>query len=150
MSEKTPDPAKVNDIPDDKRKRLEMLICEGKSTKDAAFIVQTRKADAVAVRQQLEAEGKLDVAKVKRQIAQNLSKFAIRASERLAEEVDQMSPNRLAIDTAIAIDKLRDLAEGQQVVVERKITISQDEINNLLSATGTVKTIERLPLDNQE
>lgn len=140
----------IKDIPEDKRKRLEMLLMEGKNTKDAAFIVQTRKADAVAVRQQLEAEGKLDIAKVKRQIAENLSRFAIKASERLANEVDDMSPGRLAIDTAIAIDKLRDLAEGQQVVVERKITISQDEINNLLSMTGTVKTIQRQPLDNQQ
>lgn len=140
---------KIKQIPDDKRKRLEMLLMDGKNTKDAAFIVQTRKADAVAVRQQLEAEGKLDVAKVKKQIAENLSRFAIRASERLANEVDDMSPGRLAIDTAIAIDKLRDLAEGQQVVVERKITISQDEINNLLSVTGTVKTIQVQPLDSE-
>lgn len=140
---------KLKQIPEEKRKRLEMLLTEGKTTKDAAYIVQTRKADAVAVRQQLESEGKLDIAKVKKQIAENLSKFAVRASERLAEEVDQMSPGRLAIDTAIAIDKLRDLAEGQQVVVERRITITQDEINNLLSVKGTVKEISIQPLDNQ-
>ena len=139
----------INAIPEDKRKRLEMLLLDGKSTKDAAFLVKTKKADAVVVRQQLEAEGKLDLTKVKRRISENLARFAIRASERLAEEVDEMSPGRLAIDTAIAIDKLRDLAEGQQVVVERKITISQDEINNLLSVKGTVTTISREPLDNQ-
>lgn len=140
---------KCKSIPSDKRKRLEMLLMEGKTTKDAAFIVQTKKADAVAVRQQLESDGKLDIAKVKRQVAENLSKFAIRASERLAEEVDEMSIGRLAIDTAIAIDKLRDLAEGQQVVVERKIIISQDEINNLLSVRGVIKEISTKPLDSQ-
>lgn len=137
-------------IPEAKRKRLEMLLMDGKTAKEAAYIVQTRRQDATIVKRELEAEGKLDLTKVKKQISENLADFAVRASERLKNEVDNMPLGKLAIDTAIAIDKLRDLAEGQQVVVEKKITFSQDEINNLLSMTAQIKTTERKSLDSQQ
>jgi hypothetical protein len=134
-------------IPAKKRKRLEMLLMEGKSTKDAAFLVETKRQDATVVKRELEAEGKLDLPKVKKEIAENLASFAVSASKRLRDEVGDMPIGKLAIDTAIAIDKLRDLAEGQTILVEKRMVITQDEINNLLSVTAHVKTIERKPLD---
>lgn len=124
-----------------------MLLLDGKSTKDAAYLVQTKRQDATIVKRELEAEGKLDMTKVKKELASNLSAFVLRATERLKEEVDTMPIGRLTLDAAIAIDKLRDLTDSQQVVIEKKIIVTQDDINNILSLETHIKTIEKKSLD---
>jgi hypothetical protein len=140
----------VKTISKAKRKKIERLLLDGKSATETAYLVGAKRDETKLVKSELQAEGKLDIGKVKNEIAKNLADFATIASRRLAAEVHTMPIGRLTLDAAIAIDKLRDLAETQQVTVEKRVIVTQDDINNILSVQTHITTTEKKPLDESQ
>jgi hypothetical protein len=138
-------------ISKDKKKIAEKLLIEGRSCDDTAKLVSVRKSTIVTVRQELQTEGKLDMTQWKKDVAGLLGEFVQRGSQRLLENVDNISPSQLPMAIAIAIDKVRDLSDVQTVKIEARLKITQDELNNAFRIDTGAKdanVIDAQPIQN--
>jgi hypothetical protein len=121
------DPTKS--LPAPVRKIAEKLILDGKSCEETAKIVSVRKSTIVSVRQQMEGDGKLELGSWKREVAGLLGDFVSKGAARLSENVESIPIGQLPMAIAIAIDKVRDLADAPTVRIETRLKITQDELN---------------------
>lgn len=121
------DPTK--NLPAPVRKIAEKLILDGKSCEETAKIVSVRKSTIVSVRQQMEGDGKLELGSWKREVAGLLGDFVTKGAVRLSENVESIPIGQLPMAIAIAIDKVRDLADAPTVRIETRLKITQDELN---------------------
>jgi hypothetical protein len=81
----------------------------------------------------MEADGKLELGSWKREVAGDIAEFVRRGSQRLVNNVDNIPIGQLPMALAIAIDKVRDLAEAPTVTVEHRLKISQDDLKKAFS-----------------
>jgi DNA-binding XRE family transcriptional regulator len=114
-------------------KIAEKLLKEGKTCEETAKIVSVRKQTIVNIRKEMEGEGKLELGAWKKEVAGLLGDFVQRGAVRLAQNVDSIPIGQLPMAIAIAIDKVRDLADAPTVRVEARLRISQDELNKAFS-----------------
>jgi len=125
------DPTK--NVPKPIRKIAEKLIIEGNNCEDTAKLVSLRKSTVVSIRQQMESDGKLELGSWKREVAGLLGDFVQKGAVRLSENVDSIPIGQLPMAIAIAIDKVRDLADAPTVRIETRLKITQDELNSAFS-----------------
>lgn len=123
-------------IPSPVKKIAEKLIIEGKSCEETAKLVSLRKSTIVSIRQQMEADGKLELGSWKREVAGLLGEFVQKGATRLLENVDNIPVGQLPMALAIAIDKVRDLADAPTVRIETRLRITQDELNSAFAVDG--------------
>lgn len=145
------DPTK--NIPKPVRKIAEKLLQDGATCEETAKIVSVRKSTIVSVRQQMEADGKLELGAWKREVAGLLGDFVVRGATRLSENAENIPIGQLPMAIAIAIDKVRDLADAPTVRIETRLKITQDELNRAFSIdTDDVKgkVIDVNPIQNNE
>jgi hypothetical protein len=138
-------------ISKDKKKIAEKLLIEGRSAEDTAKIVSVRKSTILSVKHQLQADGKMDMTEWRKDVAGLLGEFVQRGSQRLLENVDNISPAQLPMAIAIAIDKVRDLSDAQTVKIEARLKITQDELNNAFRIDTGAKdanVIDAQPIQN--
>lgn len=121
------DPTK--NLPTPVRKIAEKLILDGMSCEETAKIVSVRKSTIVSVRQQMEGDGKLELGSWKREVAGLLGDFVSKGAARLSENVESIPIGQLPMAIAIAIDKVRDLADAPTIRIETRLKITQDELN---------------------
>ena len=119
------------------RKIAEKLILEGNSCEDTAKVVSLRKATVVAIRQHMEQDGKLELGSWKREVASLLGDFVHKGAVRLSENVESIPIGQLPMAIAIAIDKVRDLADAPTVRIEARLKITQDELNSAFAIDTT-------------
>lgn len=131
------DPTK--NLPAPVRKIAEKLILDGKSCEETAKIVSVRKSTIVSVRQQMESDGKLELGSWKREVAGLLGDFVTKGAVRLSENVENIPIGQLPMAIAIAIDKVRDLADAPTVRIETRLKITQDELNRAFDVDTDVK-----------
>lgn len=112
---------------------IEKLLVEGKSCEDTAKLVSLRKSTIVAIRQSMEQDGKLELGAWKREVAGLLGDFVHKGAVRLSENVENIPIGQLPMAIAIAIDKVRDLADAPTVKIEARLKITQDELNDAFS-----------------
>ena len=117
-------------LPKGKLEVMENMLKEGMNCEETAKLTQTRKATVVAVRQQMETEGKLELGSWKKEVAGLLGEFVLKGAKRLNAEADNMPLGQIPMSIAIAIDKVRDLQDAPTVRVEARLRITQDELNN--------------------
>lgn len=129
------DPTK--NLPAPVRKIAEKLILDGKSCEETAKIVSVRKSTIVSVRQQMEGDGKLELGSWKREVAGLLGDFVSKGAARLSENVENIPIGQLPMAIAIAIDKVRDLADAPTVRIEARLKITQDELNRAFDIDTT-------------
>lgn len=134
------------------KRKAEKLLQEGLKNKEVASLTGMDKHTVGDIRKNLEDEGKLDVLAFKRRTALRLASFIGKAVDRLDAEVENIPINQLMLPTAIAIDKLNNLAEVTPTVhVKAELRISADDINKLLNPN--IIDVEPLPpakeIDNQ-
>jgi hypothetical protein len=113
-----------------KKKVVENLIKNGNTCEETAKICEIRKETVVAVRKEMESEGKLELGAWKREVSGMLAEFVHKGAERLVKEVNYMPIGQIPMSLAIAIDKVRDLQDAPTVRVEARLRITQDELNN--------------------
>lgn len=145
------DPTKS--IPKPVRKIAEKLLLEGKSCEETAKTVSVRKSTIVSVRQQMEADGKLELGAWKREVAGLLGDFVLKGATRLSENAENIPIGQLPMAIAIAIDKVRDLADAPTVRIEARLKITQDELNRAFDVDineNTGKVIDTNPAPNNE
>lgn len=131
------DPTK--NLPAPVRKIAEKLILDGKSCEETAKIVSVRKSTIVSVRQQMESDGKLELGSWKREVAGLLGDFVTKGAVRLSENVENIPIGQLPMAIAIAIDKVRDLADAPTVRIETRLKITQDELNRAFDVDTDAK-----------
>jgi hypothetical protein len=145
------DPTK--NIPVPVRKITEKLILEGNSCEDTAKLVSLRKSTVVSVRQQMEQDGKLELGSWKREVASLLGDFVHKGAVRLSENVESIPIGQLPMAIAIAIDKVRDLADAPTVRIEARLKITQDELNSAFAIDTTAivsKVITSNPIQQND
>lgn len=126
----------VKSVPSPVKKIAEKLIIEGKSCEETAKLVSLRKSTVVSIRQQMEADGKLELGSWKREVAGLLGEFVQKGATRLLENVENIPVGQLPMALAIAIDKVRDLADAPTVRIETRLRITQDELNSAFAVDG--------------
>ena len=145
------DPTK--NIPKPVRKIAEKLLMEGTSCEETAKLVSIRKSTIVSVRQQMESDGKLELGAWKREVAGLLGDFVLKGATRLSEQAENIPIGQLPMAIAIAIDKVRDLADAPTVRIEARLKITQDELNRAF-AIDTTEVIGNVtdanPIQNNE
>ena len=122
-----------NTMPTPVLKIAEKMLKEGRTCEETAKIVSVRKQTIVNLRKELEGEGKLDIGGWKKEVAGDIAEFVRRGSARLVNNVDNIPIGQLPMAIAIAIDKVRDLADTPTIKVETRLKISQDELKKAFS-----------------
>lgn len=120
-------------LPKPAAKIAERLLKDGKTVEETAKIVAVRKQTIVNIRKQMELDGKLELGSWKREVAGDIAEFVRKGSQRLVNNVDNIPIGQLPMALAIAIDKVRDLADAPTVTVEHRLKISQDELKKAFS-----------------
>lgn len=123
------------------------MLQDGKTCEETARTISVRKSTIVAIRQELEGEGKLEMNAWKKEIAGSLGDFVQKGAERLRNEVDNIPLGQLTMAVAIAIDKVRDLSDAPTVRVETRLQVTQDELNKMFSL-DKAKALD-IPVDEQ-
>lgn len=126
----------VKNVPSPVKKIAEKLIIEGKSCEETAKLVSLRKSTVVSIRQQMESDGKLELGSWKREVAGLLGEFVQKGATRLLDNVENIPVGQLPMALAIAIDKVRDLADAPTVRIETRLRITQDELNSAFAVDG--------------
>jgi hypothetical protein len=116
-----------------KKKVVENLIKNGNTCEETAKICEIRKETVVAVRKEMESEGKLELGAWKREVSGMLAEFVHKGAERLVKEINYMPIGQIPMSIAIAIDKVRDLQDTPTVKIEARLQITQDELNSAFS-----------------
>jgi hypothetical protein len=116
-----------------KKEIAENMLLDGKTCEETAKAISIRKSTVVSIRQELEGEGKLELNAWKKSVAGLLGEFVEKGATRLAENAENIPLGQLPMAIAIAIDKVRDLADAPTVRVETRLRITQDELNNAFS-----------------
>lgn len=135
------------------RKIAEKLILDGKNCEDTAKVVSLRKSTVIAIRQHMEQDGKLELGSWKREVASLLGDFVHKGAVRLSENVESIPIGQLPMAIAIAIDKVRDLADAPTVRIEARLKITQDELNSAFAIDTTAivsKVTDATPTLNNE
>ena len=116
----------------------ERLLKDGKTVEETSKIVAVRKQTIVNIRKQMEVDGKLELGSWKREVAGDIAEFVRKGAARLVNNVENIPIGQLPMALAIAIDKVRDLADAPTVTVEHRLKISQDELNKAFSLDSDV------------
>lgn len=113
-----------------KKEIAENMLLDGKTCEETAKTLSVRKSTVVSIRQELEGEGKLELNAWKKSVAGLLGEFVEKGATRLSQNADNIPLGQLPMAIAIAIDKVRDLADAPTIRVETRLKITQDELNN--------------------
>lgn len=112
--------------------------CEESADEIAARLGIGRRLFDLA-RNRLEDEGRgFNVNRWKKRTAATLAHFSSRGSTRLLREVDSIPLPALCIAVAVAIDKIALLADQPQVVVEHRLRVTSDSINEMMKAATII------------
>ena len=74
----------------------------------------------------------------KKSTAATLSRFVSKGATKLEEQVEQIPLANLPIAIAIAIDKIQALHDQPQTVVEHRLRVDHQSVNNLFDANNIV------------
>lgn len=83
----------------------------------------------------------------KKQTAATLSHFVSKGAKKLERQVEEMPLQALPIAIAVAIDKLLLLHDQPQTIVEHRLRVDHDSVNELLRSEGP--TLEAEIVDDQ-
>lgn len=83
----------------------------------------------------------------KKSTAATLSRFVSKGAEKLEKQVEEMPLQSLPIAIAVAIDKLLLLHDQPQTIVEHRLRVDHNSVNELLRSEGP--TLEAEIVDDQ-
>lgn len=78
----------------------------------------------------------------KKSTAATLSRFVSKGADKLERQVEEMPLQSLPIAIAVAIDKLLLLHDQPQTIVEQRLRIDHNAVNDMLKADGIVLDAE--------
>lgn len=116
-------------LPEELRNRVKQMLSEGKSQREIQAETNVSAHTIVGIRKLMPA---LDEKSWKKNVMETLRDVVSRGASRLSNEIDDIPITAMPVSIAILIDKINVLNDQPTAVVEHRMRITHDEINNIL------------------
>lgn len=117
-------------LPDETKKKIMEMTLQGKPVTEIKEATGVSKPTIYALQRN---EGdKFDLGQWKKTTTSVMSQIVARGSERLLSEIDNIPAGQLPLTIAILTDKIMALQDAPTVVVEHRLKVSHDDINQMI------------------
>lgn len=135
-----------NSLSKEKREEILKLVADGKSNEEIAEITGVSRPTIIAFKKNEIANG-FNLTEWKRKTSSALAGIVSQGSERLTEEINNIPAGQLPIALAILIDKVVALQDAPTVVVEHRLRVSHEDINDMIKNKVDKTVIDITPKD---
>lgn len=129
-------------LPDETKKKIMEMTLQGKSVVKIKEETGVSKPTIYAL--QRNESDKFDLGQWKKTTTSVMSQIVARGSERLLSEIENIPAGQLPLTIAILTDKIMALQDAPTVVVEHRLKVSHDDINQMIRGD---KVIDLPPSD---
>lgn len=129
-------------LPDETKKKIMDMTLQGKSV--AKIKEETGVSKPTIYALQRNEGDKFDLGQWKKTTTSVMSQIVARGSERLLSEIENIPAGQLPLTIAILTDKIMALQDAPTVVVEHRLKVSHDDINQMIRGD---KVIDLPPSD---
>jgi hypothetical protein len=119
-------------IPKEKREKAEQMLKDGQGASAIHRETGLARQTITAVKKDLEDNGGFELGTWKKQTASLYAEIVARGASRLREEICNIPAGQLPLTLAILTDKVMALQDAPAVVVEHRLKVSHDDINQML------------------
>lgn len=119
-------------IPKEKREKAEALLKDGIGTNAVTRETGISKPTVIAIKKDMEDNGGFELGTWKKQTASLYAEIVARGAGRLREEICNIPAGQLPLTLAILTDKVLALQDAPAVVVEHRLKVSHEDINQML------------------
>jgi hypothetical protein len=116
-------------LPEGLRSQIKQMLSEGKSQRQIQSETGVSAHTIVGIRKSMPA---LDEKSWKKNVMETLRDVVSRGASRLSDEIDDIPITAMPVSLGILIDKINVLNDQPTAVVEHRMRITHDEINNIL------------------
>lgn len=119
-------------LPKEKNDEVRKLLLDGQGVNEVSRQTGISKPTVIGIRRDMDANGEFNFGSWKKQTTNTLSQIVSRGSTRLLEEIDNIPAGQLPLTIAILVDKVQALQDAPTVVVEHRLRVSHDDINQMI------------------
>jgi hypothetical protein len=130
-------------LPEELRERIKQMLAEGASQRKIQAETGVSAHTVVGIRKSMPA---LDEKGWKKEVVEKLRSVVSRGASRLSDEIDDIPITAMPVSLGILIDKINVLNDQPTAVVEHRMRITHDEINNILM---DIEIISETPLTSE-
>ena len=117
-------------LPDETKKKIMDMTLQGKPVTEIKEATGVSRPTIYALQRN---EGdKFDLGQWKKATTSVMSQIVARGSERLLSEIDNIPAGQLPLTIAILTDKIMALQDAPTVVVEHRLKVSHEDINQMI------------------
>ena len=117
-------------LPDETKKKIMDMTLQGKPVTEIREATGVSRPTIYALQRN---EGdKFDLGQWKKTTTSVMSQIVARGSERLLSEIDNIPAGQLPLTIAILTDKIMALQDAPTVVVEHRLKVSHEDINQMI------------------
>jgi hypothetical protein len=116
-------------LPEALREQIKQMLSEGRSQREIQRETGVSAHTVVGIRRSMPA---LDDKGWKKNVIETLRDVVSRGASRLSDEIDDIPITAMPVSLGILIDKINVLNDQPTAVVEHRMRITHDEINNIL------------------
>lgn len=129
-------------IPQDKKEKIIEMSLQGKTVDAIKEETGISKPTIYALRRN--ESDKFDLTDWKRKTSNIMSQIVSKGSERLLSEIENIPAGQLPLTLAILTDKIMALQDAPTVVVEHRLKVSHEDINQMIKG-GEVIDLPKNP-----
>lgn len=116
-------------LPEELRERIKQMLADGASQRKIQQETGVSAHTVVGIRKSMPA---MDEKGWKKEVVEKLRNVVSRGASRLSDEIDDIPITAMPVSLGILIDKINVLNDQPTAVVEHRMRITHDEINNIL------------------
>ncbi len=116
-------------LPEELQNKIKQMIADGASQRKIQAETGVSAHTVVGIRKSMPA---LDEKGWKKEVVEKLRNVVSRGASRLSDEIDDIPITAMPVSLGILIDKINVLNDQPTAVVEHRMRITHDEINNIL------------------
>jgi hypothetical protein len=132
-------------IPQDKKEQIMEMTMQGKPVEAIKEATGISKPTIYALTRN--ESDKFDLTQWKRQTTNIMSQIVSKGSQRLLDEIDNIPAGQLPLTLAILTDKIMALQDAPTVVVEHRLRVSHDDINQMIKGDKVIDLPPSTPQD---
>ena len=130
-------------LPEELRNKIKQMLADGASQRNIQAETGVSAHTVVGIRKSMPA---LDEKGWKKEVVEKLRNVVSRGASRLSDEIDDIPITAMPVSLGILIDKINVLNDQPTAVVEHRMRITHDEINNILQ---DIEIISETPLTTE-
>jgi hypothetical protein len=135
-----------NSLSKEKRDEIFKLTADGKSNEEIEEITGVSRTTIIAIKKS-EIANNFSLTEWKRKTSSALAGIVTKGSQRLEEEIENIPAGQLPIALAILIDKVVALQDAPTIVVEHRLRVSHEDINEMIRNKVDKTVIDITPKD---